>query len=159
MSCCVLYTLNLPVGVIILGSVITFFRVKVLSSYTTMADWSVLPPHREIQTSVPSALYSGCTARRGALGAGNPEALATLMVLKGLDKSDMFQTVTDSAVSLSEFCAESAHRWVDFGWVFTNKLPGTCLTSCTTFQLNSLYLANLGSSEAVLIKVTTSEPR
>ena len=37
MSCCVLYTLNLPVGVIIFGSVITFFTAKV-NVYNTQHD-------------------------------------------------------------------------------------------------------------------------
>src|SRR3990167_5609202 len=129
MSCCVLYTLNLPVGVIIFGSVITFFTFKVASSYTTMADWSVLPPHREIQTSLPSAEYSGCTARFTALVSGRPESLATFRTALG------------------------------FGWVLTNRLPGTCLISCTTFQLYCLNCLCLASSEGVEISVTTSAPR
>src|SRR6185369_4442126 len=124
-----------------------------------MADWSVLPPHSEIQTSLPSALYSGCTARRVALVTGRPESLATLMTLVGLERSDMFQTETDSASSLSGFCGESAHRCVDFGWVLTNRLPGTCLTSWTTFQLYSLNLASDFFSEGVEIRVRTSAPR
>ena len=74
MSCCVFQTLNLPVGVTIRGSVITFLSLSVLSSYTTMADWSVLPPHSEIQTSSPAWLYSGCVARRRALVCGRPES-------------------------------------------------------------------------------------
>src|SRR5574343_1442235 len=115
MSCCVLYTLNLPVVVIILGSVITFFTFKVASSYTTMADWSVLPPHSEIQTSLPSAEYSGCTARLTALVGGKPESLATFSTALGLDRSAMSQTATDSARSLSGFCGESAHRFLEFG--------------------------------------------
>src|SRR5574343_1184759 len=97
MSCCVLKTLNLPVGVIIFGSVITFFSLRVASSYTTMADWSVLPPHREIQTSLPSAEYSGCTARLVALVGGKPESLATFRMAMGLDRSAMSHTETDSA--------------------------------------------------------------
>src|SRR5574343_1741632 len=129
MSCCVLYTLNLPVVVIILGSVITFFTFKVASSYTTMADWSVLPPHREIQTSLPSAEYSGCTARLVALVGGRPESLATFRMALGLDRSAISQTATDSAKSLSEFCGESAQKCLEMGWVLTNRLPGTCFIS------------------------------
>src|SRR5512145_2147257 len=124
-----------------------------------MADWSVLPPHREIQTSLPSALYSGCTARFTALVGGSPESLATLMTLVGLERSAMSQTETDSARSLSEFCAESAHRCLDFGCVLTNRLPGTCLISWTTFQLYSLNLAFFLSSDGVEISVRTSAPR
>src|SRR5574343_726686 len=124
-----------------------------------MADWSVLPPHREIQTSLPSAEYSGWTARLTALVGGRPEALATFRMAFGLDRSAISQTETDSAVSLSGFCGESAHRFLDFGWVLTNRLPGTCLISWTTFQLYSLYLAFFLSSEAVEIRVTTSAPR
>src|SRR3990167_859103 len=159
MSCCVLYTLNLPVGVIIFGSVITFFTFKVASSYTTMADWSVVPPHREIQTSLPSAEYSGCTARFTALVSGRPESLATFRTALGLDRSAMSHTATDSARSLSGFWGASAQKCLDFGWVLTNRLPGTCLISCTTFQLYCLNCLCLASSEGVEISVTTSAPR
>src|SRR6185369_1663400 len=124
-----------------------------------MADWSVLPPHSEIQTSLPSALNSGCTARRVALVTGRPESLATLMIFFGLERSAMSQMETDSASSLSGFCGESAHRCLEIGWVLTNRLPGTCLTSCTTFQLYSLYLASAFFSDGVLIRVSTSAPR
>src|SRR5574343_1186339 len=159
MSCCVLYTLNLPVGVILFGSVITFFTFRVASSYTTMADWSVLPPHREIQTSLPSAEYSGWTARFTALVAGRPESLATFSTAFGLDRSAISQTTTDSAVSLSGFCGASAQKCLDFGWVLTNRLPGTCFISWTTFQLYSLSLACSFLSDGVEIRVTTSAPR
>src|SRR5574343_156907 len=123
-----------------------------------MADWSVLPPHREIQTSLPSAEYSGWTARLTALVGGRPEALATFSTAFGLDRSDISQTETDSARSLSGFCGESAHRFLDFGWVLTNRLPGTCLISWTTFQLYSLYLAFFLSSDAVSWRHRSAQP-
>ena len=55
MSCMVLRTLNLPVGVTRRLSLITVFSLRVLSSTTTMADSCSLPLQTENQTSLPSS--------------------------------------------------------------------------------------------------------
>src|SRR3989344_1599140 len=135
MSCCVLYTLNLPVGVIIFGSLITVLSLRVLSSITTIADGSVLPAHTENQTSEPSALYSACTARCTALVLPSSAILAMLMISGFLSRFLMSYTVTDSATSASGLSGASAHRFLDFGWVLTNSEPPPWFfSSATTFQ-------------------------
>src|SRR5690606_4132913 len=125
-----------------------------------MADWSVLPPHSEIQTSSPASLYSGCRARRMALLSGRPESLATLSRVGGCERSSRLNTYTDSAMSRSGFIGASAQKCLDLGWVFTKRLPAPgILSSCTTFQLCCLNLACSGLSDAVEISDTTSSPR
>src|SRR3989344_936738 len=135
MSCCGLYTLNLPVGGIIFGALITALSLRVLSSITTIADGSVLPAQIENQTSEPSALYSACTARWTALVLPRLAILAMLITTGGLARLLTSYTVTDSATSVSGLSGASTHRFFDFGWVLTNSEPPPWfLSSATTFQ-------------------------
>src|SRR4030065_2549131 len=121
MSCWVFKMLNLPVGVISLGSLIACFPLRVLSSTLTIADGSVLPAHSEYHTSSPVALYSACTARLIALLSGKPASLAMLMISGALSRFLMSYTVTDPARFFSGFSGASAHRFWDFGCVFTDS--------------------------------------
>src|SRR5690606_2029332 len=152
--------LELLVGGTTACSLLRCLCFSVVSSLIMIADWSVLLPQREIHTSSPALLYSGCTARRIALLSGRPESLATLSWVGALLRSFMSNTYTDSATSRSGFIGASAQKCFDFGWVLTNRLPAPGIfSSCTTFQLCSLYLAYLDSSEGVEMRDTTSSPR
>src|SRR5574340_1155817 len=115
--------LNLPVGVISLGSLITAFIFRVLSSITTIADGSVLPAQIENHTSSPATLYSPCTTRLITLDSGKSANLAMLMISGPLSRFLRSYTVTDSASSFSGLSGVSAHRLFDLGWVFTNSEP------------------------------------
>lgn len=65
MSPTVLWTLNLPFGVMMRSSSMTAFRVSALSSTTTMAERGLVPFHTENHTSSLAALYPGRTTHSG----------------------------------------------------------------------------------------------
>src|SRR5690606_36051947 len=112
--------LNLPVGVISFGSLITAFSLRVLSSTTTVADSWFFALHTENHTSSPALLYSGWVIRFAP--SPTPAQSPIGSTTKGLSRFLMSNTATDWAIFGSAFSGVSTHRLLDFGWVLMNRL-------------------------------------
>src|SRR3990167_133263 len=113
MSFNVLVTLNLPVGVMMRLSSITFFNLRVLSSTTTMADFWSLPFHTENQNSSPATLYSGCTTRFGPSPRLAHSAIGSTS--KPLSRFFTSNTAMLWLIFGSGFNGASTHRLLDLG--------------------------------------------
>src|SRR4030066_111934 len=121
MSCIVLLTLKCPVGVISLGSSITFFSLRVLSSTTTMADFLSAAFQTANQTSSPALLYSGCTTRLAPSPRLAHSAIGNTVT--PLSRLLMSSTPTDWLILASLLSGASTHRFFDFGWLLMNSDP------------------------------------
>src|SRR5512140_873691 len=153
MSCCVLLTLNFPVGVISFASLITAFSLRVLSSTMTIADCWFFALHTENHTSSPPACYSGCTTRFAPSPTCAHSAIGSTS--KPLSRLLMSYTATDWLIFGSGLSAVSTHRFFDFGCVLMNSEPPPCPFSVRT-TFHALSLCFFGS---VPITEIVSSPR